>query len=100
MFSNQCYCIFFLIGNVEIFHNGAWGSICDDEWDMKDATVVCKQLGFGGVEKITHGSHFGPAAGKNSGRIFLVELITICYSFLNLSFVNVKISTFTLKFLN
>lgn len=54
----------FLTGNVEIFHNGVWGSVCDDEWDMKDAMVVCKQLGFGGVKKITHASHFGHAAGS------------------------------------
>lgn len=57
--------VFFSTGNVEIFHNGVWGNICDDEWDIKDATVVCKQLGFRGVEKITHSSHFGPAVGKN-----------------------------------
>jgi hypothetical protein len=53
-----------LAGNVEIYHMGKWGSVCDDEWDMREATVVCRQLGYERPYRITHSSMFGPARSK------------------------------------
>ena len=33
-------------GRVEVFYGGKWGKICRNEWNIKNAKVVCKQLGF------------------------------------------------------
>ncbi|XP_038079311.1 scavenger receptor cysteine-rich type 1 protein M130-like isoform X1 [Patiria miniata] len=34
-------------GRVEILHEGVWGSICNDKWDIQDAQVVCGELQLG-----------------------------------------------------
>ena len=50
-------------GRVEIFHNNVWGSVCDDAWDLQDAQVVCRELGFLGAVEATHQSRFGAGQG-------------------------------------
>ena len=45
-------------GNIQVFHNGKWGLVCDDWFDRKDAKVACRQLGYDGVEFYTLRNYF------------------------------------------
>lgn len=51
-------------GRVEVFHNGVWGTVCDDDWDFYDAFVVCRQLGFQGAVAAKTNAYYGMGKGK------------------------------------
>jgi len=38
-------------GRLEVYHDGVWGSVCDHGFNDKEASVVCRSLGF------TYASH-------------------------------------------
>ncbi|XP_072030652.1 scavenger receptor cysteine-rich domain-containing protein DMBT1-like [Amphiura filiformis] len=50
-------------GHVEVLRSGAWGAVCDSGWDIKDAKVVCRQIGYSDAKKATTGSAFGANNG-------------------------------------
>jgi hypothetical protein len=45
---------------VEILYGGSWGTICDDNFQDKEARVVCRNLGFSSGTSYTAGFGSGP----------------------------------------
>ena len=86
---SACFCYFFVLdqtirladgtspneGRVEIFLKtehageqiGEWGTICDDQWDLKDAAVICRMLNYTGALA----APLSGAYGEGSGTIWL-----------------------------
>ena len=53
---------------MEVFINGEWGTVCGDSWDPLESKVVCRQLGYKGVNRTysyTSQHNFGEGTGQS-----------------------------------
>ena len=51
-------------GRVEIRYNGTWGTICDHDWELEDAQVACRSLGFYGALRAVRNACYGGGTGR------------------------------------
>ena len=79
-------------GRVEIFLDGKWGTICHEHWDINDANVVCKQLGFGTAEKAIRWAEYG------QGTVPVCHLDSFLLSFLVIQ-INNKSNLISISFI-
>ncbi|XP_039189863.1 lysyl oxidase homolog 3 isoform X1 [Crotalus tigris] len=54
-------------GRIEVLYDKEWGTICDDDFTLANAHVLCRHLGFVAATGWTHSAKYG----KGVGRIWL-----------------------------
>lgn len=51
-------------GRVEVRRHDRWSTVCDHGWDLREADVVCLELGCGLAESALRGAEFGEGRGE------------------------------------
>jgi len=41
------------VGRLEVYHNGVWGTVCDDQFTNVAAGVACYNIGYGWVSTLS-----------------------------------------------
>ncbi len=55
---------------MEVYRSGEWQTVCDNSWDIREAEVVCQQLGYGYAILAIQGAAFGQGSGGQWDRVW------------------------------
>lgn len=55
-------------GRVEVFYSGEWGTVCDDDFSIHAAHVICRELGYVEAVSWLPSSKYGKGEGKVTPR--------------------------------
>ncbi|XP_065277182.1 soluble scavenger receptor cysteine-rich domain-containing protein SSC5D [Emys orbicularis] len=61
-------------GRLEVRYDGLWGTVCDDDWPVSNAQVVCRELGCGPAEPLAPKLQDQPRFGQGTGKIWLDDI--------------------------
>lgn len=65
-----------ITGRLELYKDGQWGLVCRNSFDVRDAAVACRQLGYhdkGETSLSAKGCHAGPESSPNVLTFLLFE---------------------------
>ena len=48
---------------MEVYYNNTWGTVCDEGWDIRDAKVFCRMLGYRYAVRARSSAYFGEGNG-------------------------------------
>lgn len=51
-------------GRLEVNVDGEWGTICDRDFDMREANIACRGLGYGSAVRFSARAYYGRGVGK------------------------------------
>ena len=68
-------------GRVEVFYSGEWGTVCDDDFSIHNAQVVCRELGYLEAMSWSPSAKYGKGEGIKKIQLLNVPfLYQLCYN--------------------